>query len=64
MSEQELKCPKCGGEAVLVNDQTSKGYRIYQCLNWEKGTCDYGCFGRVNEDGGWKEMKLTGSSKR
>lgn len=39
-----MKCKKCGAEGILVNDQTLRGYRIYLCPNWDKGTCDYGAF--------------------
>jgi len=49
-----MKCKKCGAEGILVN--VVRGYRIYQCPNWEKGTCDYGCFGEVYVNGRWKEM--------
>ena len=43
--EKKVKCPACGGDAFLYNPK----YKIYQCKNWEKGTCGYGCF--FEEDG-------------
>lgn len=43
-----MKCKRCGAEGILVNDQSPR-YKIYKCPNWEKKTCDYGCFLEVGE---------------
>jgi len=51
-----MKCEKCGAEGILVNDQSDRGYKIYQCPNWEKGTCKYGCFGEAKIKGEWVKL--------
>ena len=39
----KMKCPKCDGEATLINTLHKKiDIHIYKCNNWPK--CPWGCF--------------------